>query len=54
MEKKEYIAPEMLIEVLETESLMLTASAGYEVDTTDEGFDQRAGGRRGSWGNFWD
>ena len=51
--KKEYIVPAIMVEVLETETLMLTASAGYEVDTTDENFDQRAGGRRGEWGNRW-
>lgn len=53
MEKKTYIAPAVMVEVLETETLMLTASAGYEVDTEEQDFIQRGGSRRGTWGNFW-
>ena len=53
MNKKAYIKPELMVEELSTESLMLTASANYGVDTTAEGFEQRGNGRRGSWGNLW-
>ena len=53
MNKKEYIAPEMVVEVLETEALMLTASNGTEYDTEGASFEQRGTERRGTWGNFW-
>ena len=53
MNKKAYIKPELMVEELSTESLMLTASANYEVDTTADDFEQRGAGRRGSWGNLW-
>jgi len=53
MNKKAYIKPELMVEELSTEPLMLTASANYEVDTTADGFEQRGNGRRGSWGNLW-
>ncbi|MBQ2968782.1 MAG: hypothetical protein IJE15_00130 [Bacteroidaceae bacterium] len=54
MNKKAYIKPELMVEELATEPLMLTASAGYGVDTTSGDFTQRGDGRRGSWGNLWD
>ena len=54
MNKKAYIKPELMVEELSTESLMLTASANYEVDTTAADFEQRGAGRRGSWGNLWE
>lgn len=53
MNKKAYIKPELMVEELATEPLMLTASAGYGVDTTSGDFTQRGNGRRGSWGNLW-
>lgn len=53
MDKNKYIAPEIIVEELDTEVLMLTASQ-VEVDTLEEGFIQRGGGRRGTWGNLWD
>ena len=54
MNKKAYIKPELMVEELSTESLMLTASANYNVDTTAEDFEQRGAGRRGSWGDLWE
>lgn len=56
MEKKVYIAPEMEVEVLETEVLMEAASVlgiiqGDDLDTSKEG--NLSTGRRGTWGNFW-
>ena len=53
MEKKTYIAPAVMVEVLETETLMLTASSGMEM--YDEGGEEQSLGnrRRGTWGNFW-
>ena len=52
MDKKVYIAPEMEVEVLETEALMLAAS-NREYDTEDPNFTPRGAERRGTWGNFW-
>ena len=48
------MTPEMEVMNIESESLMLTASANLEVDTTDANFEQRGGDRRGTWGNLWD
>ena len=52
MNKNAYIKPELMVEELATEPLMLTASAANEVDTLEEDFIQRAR-RRGSWGDLW-
>ena len=53
MEKKEYIKPEMQVELLETEVLMLALS-GETVDTdTDQLSNSDRPGRRGQWGNLW-
>ena len=54
MEKKEYIKPEMQVEVLETEELMLPASLqdGF-VNDTDQLSNSYRPGRRGQWGNLW-
>ena len=49
--KKTYMTPEMEVMNIESETLMLAISG--EVDTNEEGFDQRSGDRRGSWGNLW-
>ena len=53
MEKKDYIKPEMQVEVLEAEVLMLSLS-GETVDTdTDQLSNSYRPGRRGEWGNLW-
>ena len=51
MNKKAYIKPEMLVEELATESLMLTTS----MSLNDEGGEEQSLGRsrRGTWGNLW-
>ncbi|MBP5322930.1 MAG: hypothetical protein J6Y84_03950 [Bacteroidaceae bacterium] len=49
--KKEYIKPEMLDEILLTESLML---GGSDTPATDNPDDDLSNGRRGRWGNLWD
>ena len=57
--KKEYIIPEIEIVEYETESLMVTLSAGESLDAT-EGSEEDPGDieadapeRRGEWGNLW-
>ena len=52
MEKKTYIKPEMMIEVLNTEVLMLAIS-GDEVNTEEEQLSIGRGSRRGKWGDLW-
>lgn len=52
MEKKTYIKPEMMIEVLNTEVLMLAIS-GDEVNTDTDQLSIGRGNRRGKWGNLW-
>ena len=49
--KKEYIKPEMLIEVLESEALMLTMSDNGGIE---ESLSTGRNERRGRWGNLWD
>ena len=50
MNKKTYIAPEVAVEVLEVETLMVATS-----DIVIEPDDERViAGRRGSWGNRWE
>ena len=54
MEKKKYIQPEMQIEVLETEVMMLSASLNdTEVDTDSDQLALDRNQRRGKWGNLW-
>ena len=52
MNKKAYIKPELMVEELATESLMLTVSMSLNEDGGEE--QSLAGGRRGSWGNLWE
>ena len=60
--KKKYIAPEMNVMVLETETLMLTVSAPGEDGLGGTSWGGEGSGkpadanqkRRGSWGNLWD
>lgn len=55
MNKKEYIKPEMQVEVLEAEVLMLSLS-GDTLDTSEPGnqlSNSYRPGRRGEWGNLW-
>ena len=54
MNKKEYIKPEIQIEVFEAEVLMLPASLqdGF-VNDTDQLSNSYRPGRRGEWGNLW-
>ena len=51
MENNKYIAPELDVVVLETETLMIAASSGINVDTSGD-FSQRGNGRRGDWAPF--
>ncbi|MBQ4083800.1 MAG: hypothetical protein IJC77_06035 [Bacteroidaceae bacterium] len=52
MNKKAYIKPELMVEELATESLMLVAS----MSLNEEGGEEQSltNGRRGSWGNLWE
>ena len=53
MEKKEYIKPEIQVEVLQSEVLMLSLS-GEEVDTElDQLSNSYRPDRRGKWGDLW-
>ena len=53
MNKKEYIKPEIQVEVLQSEVLMLSLS-GDEIDTEqDQLSNSYRPGRRGEWGNLW-
>ena len=58
MEKKQYIAPEIVVTELDGETLMLTMSSEDLEGTTWGGEGRKkeadAQGRRGSWGNLWD
>ena len=49
--KKEYIKPELMVEVIETVEMIATSMRMYddEVDTKN----QLSTGRRGQWGNLW-
>ena len=53
MNKKEYIKPEIQVEVLEAETLMLTMSDGTVDTDTDQLSNSYRPGRRGQWGNLW-
>ena len=53
MNKKEYIKPEMAVEVLEAETLMLPTSDATVDTDTDQLSNSYRGGRRGQWGNLW-
>ena len=50
MEKKEYIKPELMVEEIASEALMLTMSNEEAIEQLSIG---RPLGRRGSWGNLW-
>ena len=54
--KKEYIKPSMEATEVEVQTIIATSNAdsqfGVYDETTDADADM-AGGRRGSWGNFW-
>jgi hypothetical protein len=62
MEKKQYIAPEIIVTELDGEALMLTISAsdeetglqGTTYGGTKSGIDADTRGRRGKWGNLWE
>ena len=55
-----YVAPEITVIEIETESLMLSVSgANGGLDGTEDGgsgsnMEADANGRRGSWGNLWE
>ena len=55
-----YVAPEITVIEIETESLMLSVSgANGGLDGTEDGGlgyekEADANGRRGSWGNLWE
>ena len=55
MEKKEYIKPEMQVELFQSEVLMFSGSLNDEEASSKE--DQLSNsyrpGRRGEWGNLW-
>ena len=54
MDKKTYIKPEMMIEVLESEVLMFSGSlSDTEVDTETDQLSIGRGNRRGKWGDLW-
>lgn len=54
MDKKTYIKPEMMIEVLESEVLMFSGSLNdTEVDTETDQLSIGRGNRRGKWGDLW-
>ena len=54
MDKKTYIKPEMMIEVLESEVLMFSGSLkDTEVDTDIDQLSIGRGNRRGKWGDLW-
>ena len=54
MDKKTYIKPEMMIEVLESEVLMFSGSLNDNpVDTETDQLAIGRGNRRGKWGNLW-
>ena len=52
MEKKQYIKPELMVEVLETVEMIATSVA---IDGTPGSEHMSIGrdGRRGQWGNLW-
>ena len=59
MEKKQYIAPEIIVTELDGEVLMQSLSSGGSLTETTWGGEGRnkdadAQGRRGSWGNLWE
>lgn len=51
--KKEYIKPEMMVEVLETEVLMLALSCEEVNSETDQLSNSYRPNRRGKWGDLW-
>ena len=53
MEKKEYIKPELMVEVLETVEMIATSFALNEEGGNEESLSTGRGNRRGQWGNLW-
>ena len=53
MEKKEYIKPELMVEVLETVEMIATSFALNEEGGKEESLSTGRDGRRGQWGNLW-
>ena len=57
--KQTYIAPEVEVIEMETETMMLSLSAESSLEGTTDGGgatgkDADANGRRGEWGNLWE
>ena len=50
--KKEYIKPELMVEVIETVEMIATSMRMYD-DKVDTETNQLSTGRRGQWGNLW-
>jgi hypothetical protein len=51
MDKKEYIKPEIVVEELEFETLMMTDSFVLNEEGGNE--ESLSTGRRGKWGDLW-
>ncbi len=52
MNKKTYIKPELMVEVLETVEIIATSIPIVEEEGTDQ-LSIGRGSRRGKWGNLW-
>ena len=53
MEKKEYIKPEIQVEVLETVDIIATSIPVVGGEGEDQLSNSYRPGRRGEWGNLW-
>ena len=51
--KKQYIKPELMVEVLETVEMIATSFALNEEGGNEESLSTGRGNRRGQWGNLW-
>ena len=52
--KKQYIKPELMVEVLETVEMIATSSFTLnEYGGKEESLSNGRDGRRGQWGNLW-
>ena len=51
--KKQYIKPELMVEVIETVEMIATSFALNETGGNEESLSIGRGARRGQWGNLW-
>ena len=51
--KKQYIKPELMVEVIETVEMIATSFVLNKEGGNEESLSIGRGGRRGQWGNLW-